>query len=71
MERKIIQISTWGRANEERQECGFYALCNDGTVWLNAFNWKRKDWDWYQMDPIPQPKKTKEVDMKSYLNEKV
>jgi len=46
-ERKIVQITSGG-------DTGFYALCDDGTVWM--WEWATLDSEagWQMIDPIPQ-----------------
>lgn len=52
MNRKIIQISNCGVANNQSTQCNYVtvALCDDGTVWEN----RDSDGHWREYAQIPQ-----------------
>lgn len=53
--RKIIQITAAGAGGDENPDIELYALCNDGTVWVQLYDFKVKETYWKQIYPIPQP----------------
>ena len=59
--RKIVQIAVYP-PRKGQPEC-LYALCNDGSVWLNPWSDDGHD-EWYSVQAIPQdappPASTKE-----------